>query len=275
MSSDSSDGEEFVAGTPAKSRLLLPARCTNDGGRFARASSSVAQRTEARAVLPLSAPATGAPLANTGSASQRVAALSAGFAAAAPRPAALSQQPLAGRFSAPSLAPPAAQWAGQGASLLQRGAGGFSRIAQERQKAHNGQLETPAPPHLSGPSVSAAAAAGGGMLASVLVLQRRVEARCAHMRAHLVLASTADAPFAAALQPPQLLSLLTGQHGALRRSGRRLEELPARIGRQRSVLVPVQLHVPPRLAPEPLAITLCVSSLAKQAAVKAQAAASS
>ena len=182
MSSDSSDGEEFVAGTPAKSRPLLSARCTNEGGRFARASSSLT-RPEARVALPLSAPTACVPVPKPDAAFQRVAP-SAGFAAAAPRPATLTaQQPFAVRFSAPSLAPATAQWGGQGASLLQRGAGGFSRIAQERQNAYGAVLDTRAPPYRSEPDVSAAAAVGGGMPAPVSAPQPRVEgleARCVH-----------------------------------------------------------------------------------------------
>ena len=181
MSSDSSGGEEFVAGTPAKSRQLLPARCTTDGGRFARASSSLARPAEARAALPLAAPAACVPALKPDAAFQRVVP-SAGLAAAAPRPAALAtQQPLAGRYSAPSLTAPTAQWGGQGLSLLQRGAGGFSRIAQERQNAHGALLEARAPPHRSELDFSAAAAVGGGRLATFAAPQLRVEARCARV----------------------------------------------------------------------------------------------
>ena len=180
MSSDSSGGEEFVAGTPAKSRQLLPARCTTDGGRFARASSSLVQHAEARAALPLAAPAACVPALKPDAAFQRVVP-SAGLAASAPRPAALAtQQALAGRYSAPSLAAPTAQWGGQGASLLQRGAGGFSRIAQERQNAHGAVLEARAPPHRSELEFSAAAAVGGGRLVAIAAPQLRVESRCAH-----------------------------------------------------------------------------------------------
>ena len=182
MSSDSSGGEEFVAGTPAKSRPLLPARCTTDGGRFARASSSLVQLAEARAALPLSAPTAYVPASKPDAVFQRVVP-SAGFATSAPRPAALATQQLlaSSRFSAPSLAPPTAQWGGQGASLLQRGAGGFSRIAQERQNVHGAVLESRAPPRRSQPVFSAAAAVGGGSLDSISAPQLRVDARCAHV----------------------------------------------------------------------------------------------
>jgi len=182
MSSDSSDGEEFVAGTPVKSRPFLPTRSTNDGGRFARVSSSLTRPAEARAALPLTAPVACVSVPKPDAACQRVVPL-AGYAAAAPRPATLTtQQSFAVRFSAPNPAPATAQWGGQGASLLQRGAGGFSRIAQERQNAH-GAVPDARAPHWSESAVIAAAPGGSGKPASVSAPKPRVEARYAHVLA--------------------------------------------------------------------------------------------
>ena len=193
MSSSSSGGGEFVAGTPAKARPLLPAQPQKDGGRFAR-GPPLAQPAAVR-VAPPSAPAA---CVLTDPAFQRVL-VPAGRAAAAVGPAPAAQHaPLASRFTAPSVAEPALQWAGQGSSLLQRGAGGFSRIAQERQKVHG--AATPAPAHWSEPSFTAAPAVDASEHAAFPAPSPRVEARCVVrrlVRARLTL------PFAAPLLAPR------------------------------------------------------------------------
>ena len=202
MSSSSSGGGDFVAGTPAKSRLLAAQPATAGGGRFAR-GPTLAQPATVRAA----AAAGSADEALTRPALQRVAAPPARAATAvnlAPTP---QHVPLADRFSAPSVVEATSEWAGQGSSLLHRGAGGFSRIAQERQKAHE-LLGKPAPTYGSEPPFTAAATFVGSVHASASAPPPRAEARCAGLGCSAVcsflltsLRLCSSAPAAAVIEP--------------------------------------------------------------------------
>ena len=171
--SSSSEGGEFVAGTPVKARPLLAAQPLQGGGRFAR-GPPLAQPATVRAALPATATPT---CILTGPAVQRVAPPAARAPTSVGPARATPHAPVVSRFSAPSVAEPPSHLAGQGSSLLQRGAGGFSRIAQEREKAHGAQPQT-LPPYRSKPSFSAAPTAA--IRAPVVAPPPRPEARYAH-----------------------------------------------------------------------------------------------
>lgn len=176
--SSSSEGGEFVAGTPVKARPPLSAQPQPQplpgGGRFAR-GPPLAQPATVRAAL--AAPTAACIL--TRPAVQRDAPPAARAAASVGPARATPLAPVVSRFSAPSVAEPPSHLVGQGSSLLQRGAGGFSRIAQEREKAHGAQPQT-LPPYRSQPSIPAAAAPTAAVHAPVVAPPPRAEARYAH-----------------------------------------------------------------------------------------------
>ena len=165
----SSESGEFVAGTPVKARPVLPAPPPKEGGRFAR-GPPLAQPAVVRSDQRV-APPTASDVSGPAYHQRVVAPAGRGAASSGPGPGPATQPaPLAGRFAAPSFAEPTTQWTGQGSLLLQRGAGGFSRIAQERQRAH-------APQFVSEPSLPVATAAVGVGNARIAPEIPRAEAR--------------------------------------------------------------------------------------------------